>query len=101
MKDHDKNLLAVLERCHAQDLVINAQKLRLPVTEVPFIDHIASVQGLGTVPAKTKAVADMPTTVDREGVRRFLGMVQYLSKFFPQLADTARPVQELTNTDVD
>ena len=42
----------------------------------------------------------MPQPVDVQGVRRFCGMVQYLSKFIPHLADTLEPIRMLTRKDV-
>ena len=38
----------------------------------------------------------MPAPTDVTGVRRFLGMVQYLSKFLPKLADLTKPLRDLT-----
>ena len=42
----------------------------------------------------------MPAPTDVTGVRRFLGMVQYLAKFLPKLADLTKPMRELTQKNV-
>ena len=47
-----------------------------------------------------KAVKDMPNPTDVAGVRRFLGFVNYLSKFLPSLSDLCEPLRKLTLKDV-
>ena len=98
--DHDDNLHAFLTRCAECNVVINADKLKLQQMEVPFIGHLATPEGLKPSPQKVKAITEMPAPVDVAGVRRFLGMVQYLSKFLPRLAELTRPLRELTQKDV-
>ena len=42
----------------------------------------------------------MPAPTTKESVRRFLGFVQYLSKFLPMLAEVEEPLRELTRDEV-
>ena len=100
MADHDKNLLAFLNRCEQHDLHLNHDKLRLRQSEVPFIGHIATDKGVKVDPAKVQAIADMPPPTDKLGVQSLLGLSQYLSKFLPQLSDITKPLRDLTQNDV-
>nr|XP_022316673.1 uncharacterized protein K02A2.6-like [Crassostrea virginica] len=43
----------------------------------------------------------MPTPQDKEGVRRFLGLIQYLSKFIPNLSDLDASLRILLKSDVE
>ena len=38
--DHDKNLEAFLRRCEERNIRVNAEKVRLRMTKVPFIGHV-------------------------------------------------------------
>ena len=38
VKDHDRNLVAFLERCDTRGVRMNADKVKLRMTEVPFMD---------------------------------------------------------------
>ena len=58
-KDHDHNLLSLLERCQQESLRLNWEKLKLRQTEVSFIGHVATSQGLKADPAKVSAVENM------------------------------------------
>ena len=42
IQDHDRNLLAFLNRCEQRNLHLNVDKIQLRVTEVPFIWHTAT-----------------------------------------------------------
>ena len=94
--DHDNNLKAFLKRCEERNVVLGAEKLQLRQTEVPFIGHMATANGLKPGPGKVKALVEMPAPTDVTGVRRFLGMVQYLAKFLPRLSVMTKPLRELT-----
>ena len=59
-RDHDKTLLVFLQLCKECGLKRNTDKLKLTQTEVSFIGHIATGDGLGVDPAKVKAIRDMP-----------------------------------------
>ena len=57
--------------------------------------HIVSSEGLGVDPNKLKAINDIPAPTDTQGVQRVIGMVNYLQKFAPDLADLVKPLREL------
>ena len=97
IRDHDRNLEEFLQRCAARGIKLNSNKVSLRRREVPFIGHVATDKGLCIDPAKVQAIAEMP---DVAGVRRLLGMAQYLAKFLPHLSDITKPLRDLTQKDV-
>ena len=48
---------------------------------------------------KVKAILQMPKPEDVTGVRRLCGMVQYLGRYTPNLADDLEPIHKLTRKD--
>lgn len=99
--DHDKKLIALLNRCREKGLKLNKDKLRLRQKEVRFVGHLITASGLKPDPDKVKAVAEMPEPTNVAGVRRFIGFVTYLSKFLIGLSDICEPLRKLTRQDVD
>ena len=99
VQSHDANLLAFLQRCAERGIKLNPDKARLRLTDVLFIGHVATAQGLCADPAKVKAIQDMLPPTDVAGVQRMLGMIQYLSKFLPKLSDITKPLRDLTQKD--
>ena len=101
VQDHDKNIMIFLQLCHDHGLKLNIEKLKVRQSEVSFIGHIATSEGLQADPAKVAAICNMPAPTDKAGVQRLLGLVQYLSKFLPNLTDVTKPLRELTQNDVE
>ena len=53
--------------------------------------------GVRPDPNKVRAIQDMKQPTSVKEIRRFLGMVNQLSKFSPQLADKTKPLRYLLN----
>ena len=52
--------------------------------------HIILSEGLRADPKKLKAINEMPPPTDKKGVQRVLGMITYVQKVPPDLADLAK-----------
>ena len=91
--DHDKNLTAFLKLCEQRGLKLNADKLKLRETQISFIGHLATAEGLRVDPAKVRAIQEMPPPTNKAGVQRLLGLARYLSNFLPNLSDLTKPLR--------
>ena len=58
--------------------------------------HRLTKEGLSPDTLKIKAIQEMPQPDCKKAVERFLGCLQYLSHFLPQLAKVAAPLRQLT-----
>ena len=58
--------------------------------------HRLTKEGLSPDTLKIKAIQEMPRPDTKKAVERFLGCLQYLSRFLPQLAQVAAPLRQLT-----
>ena len=96
VKDHDRNLIALLER----NIKLNPKKLQLIKQEVPYIGHVLTPDGLKPDPSKVKAIVAMPTPSGKKALQRLLGMITYLAKFLPTLSDMTEPLRCLLDKDV-
>ena len=63
--------------------------------EVQYIGHVLTPYGLNSEPSRVRAVEEMPSPADKPALLRFLGMVNYMSKFIPSLANLTQPLREL------
>ena len=54
--DHDRNLKVFLERAPKRNLRLNADKLKLKMTQVPYIEHLLTREGLRIDPKKAEAI---------------------------------------------
>ncbi len=98
-RDHDINLLRLLQRCRERNIVLNAAKFEFKCTSVPFIGHTLTQNGLQPDPSKVEAITKMEKPQNVEAVRRLIGMVMYLSKFLNGLSSVCEPLRRLTHKD--
>ena len=59
---------------------------------IVFLVHIISPEGIKIDPSKTEAITKMLLLGSVNELQRFLGMVNYLGKFFPNLAENTTPL---------
>ena len=98
--EHDARLRAVLQRSRDSNLRLKKSKCHIQQSEVKFHGHVFSQDGLKTDPEKVRAIVEMPRPTDKAGVRRLMGMVNYVSKFIPNLSDLTTPLRTLLHQDV-
>ena len=98
-KNHDERLTELLNRCQKKGIKLNEAKFKLKQKELPFIGHVLTDKGLKADPTKVQAILEMEKPEDVKGVRRTLGLVNYMSKFLNKLADISEPLSQLTHKD--
>ena len=94
-ENHDQRLIALFERCKSKGIKLNKEKCKFHLSEVSFMGHVISEEGLKPDPAKIQGVQEMPTPESKQDVKRLLGMVNYLQKFAPNLSEATAPMREL------
>ena len=101
--DHDHNVCAFLQHCWEKNLKLKKEKAQLRKTEVAFIGHILTPDGLKPNPKKVEVISDIPHPANVQSLRaiRFLGMVYYLAKFLRCLSDETEVLRKLTMKDAD
>jgi len=68
---------------------------RFNVSEIPFLGHIVTADGLMPDLSKIKAVTKMEKPGDRESVERLRDTVTYLARYVPKLTHIFRPISAL------
>jgi hypothetical protein len=65
------------------------------LTEVQFLGHVVSSEGISVDPSKVREVLDWkpPRTVHQ--VQSFLGLASYYSRFIPNFSKIAKPITDL------
>ena len=100
-KDHDRCLLALLDRCRQKRIRLNRDKMKINCSSVKFMGHELTRDGLKADKRKTEAISSMPPPTDRQGVMRLIGMATYLAHFVPAFSDTVAPIRELLRRDTE
>ena len=98
--DNQQKLTKTLKRCAEKNIVRNKDKQQTGLTEITFHGYRITKDGMKADEAKVQATRDMPAPNDVAGVKRLCGMVQYMSRFLPDLAETIKPIRALTRKDL-
>jgi len=95
MAEHIEHLKAVLQLLRDNHLYAKLSKCTFARSELEFLGHILSKDGLRVDPKKTSAVADWPIPQDISQVRSFLGMANYFRKFIYHFAQRTLPLTRM------
>lgn len=101
VEQHDERLRQLLDRCRERNLKLNREKCHFRVSQVHYVGHVLSADGVKPDPKKVEAIFAMPTPANREGLQRFLGVVTHLSKFIPNMSQKSAPLRQLLQKDVE
>ena len=85
----------LLETAKKNNIKLNFDKIQYKQKEVEFFGETYTTQGCKPSDTKVKAITEMPRLVNLKDLQTFLGMVQYLSKFSPRIAELTEPLQDL------
>lgn len=94
-EEHLSNLAEVLSALGRQGMRINLNKCKFFQSEVNFLGHKVSQNGIEPCIDKVKAIHEYPTPKSSKDVASFLGMAGYYRKFIRGFGEIARPLEAL------
>ena len=84
--DHDKTLYTVLDRAHKVGMKFNPDKCTFKRDNISFYRVTLSVDGIKPDPIEIEAIRNLPEPRSEPLLQSFLGIVNYLSRFSPNIA---------------
>ena len=94
-EDHDKNIIAFMERAAQKGLTLNSKKCCIKQPCVSFFGVTFSADGMSPDPKKIQGIVDMPAPQDPTQLQSFLGMVNFMHPFIPHLSANTAPLRQL------
>ena len=99
--EHDRNFLAFMEKCKNNNLTLNSEKIQLKQSHMSFCCHCWSKHGISSDPKKIQALNHMEFPPDKETMKSFQGMINYLNRYSALSAHLAAPLSALTHQAID
>ena len=93
--DHDKTVYKVLKCCQDVNLKLNKEKCHFRYTAIPFFGEVVSRDGMQLDPRKISALTEMPAPKNKKELHAFLGIINYLSKFSPDMLEVCKLIRKL------
>lgn len=95
-----KRVLEVFDRLKKFKVKVNLDKCEFIVLKIAYLGHEISEKGLSSCEEKVKAITSVPRPRDATQLKSYLGMVNYYSKFVPNLSIRLAPLYELIKKNV-
>ena len=93
--EHLKRLEAVFQKLSAAGLKLKPSKCTFFKTEITYLGHFITLEGVATDPKKIEVVIKWPRPETVHGVRSFLGFVGYYRRFIKGFSALSRPLYDL------
>ena len=97
-KKLEERTVKLLERFEAYGVTANVRKCLFEKTEMDFLGHSITKEGIKPLQSKMDAVKNFPQPTNITELRRFLGMANQMAKFNPNLAEASAPLRDLLST---
>ena len=99
VEQHLHRLEQVLQCLGKAGLKVEPSKCTFFQSQVNYVGHIVSSDGIATDPGKVQAVKDWPVPENASQVRSFLGLVSYYRRYIKGFTQRAAPLQKLVTED--
>ena len=94
-EEHIGHVKAVLQALNDVDMILNIDKCKFFETEVRFLGHIVSTQGIRPDPRNVEKIMNWPTPRTITDVRGFNNLVAHYKRYIPRLSSMALPLSDL------
>src|SRR6218665_2354897 len=100
-EEHDRHLRLVLECSKRNGLTLNRAKCQIGLHKVglQFMGHVLSRHGIGPAADKVKAVAETREPGNASEVKSFLGLVNFVARYIPDMSTVSEPLRHLIKKD--
>ena len=99
IEEHLQNLDKVLERLESAGLKLNRSKCFFLRSRIEYLGHVIDEEGLHPTEEKVQAIREAPRPKNVAELRSFLGIINYYSRFMPNLSSTLAPLYRLLHKD--
>lgn len=94
--DHMNNLRAIFEKCRKFNLKLNPEKCKYFRSEVLFLGHTCTSEGLLPDESKINAIKKYTKPTNKDDVKRLVAFANYYRRFIQNFANLVRPLNHLT-----
>jgi hypothetical protein len=99
MKAHIEHVKKVLDCLHAAGLRAHPEKSIFGASQVEYLGHMVSADGLSPTKAKVAAILSLPAPRNLSELRCIMGILNYYRLYIPGFSKMAAPIYELTKAD--
>lgn len=101
MEHLNERVQKVMKRLKEYNVQLNQEKCIFGAKELVFLGHKLSAEGIKPTHDKVESIRNFRQPANAEEVRSFLGLVNFVGQFIPNLATITEPLRNLTRKDTN
>ena len=94
-EEHLEHLRTFSKRLDKHGIVSNATKSEFGKTELKFLGHLVTKEGIRRTKQKIEAISKFPIPSTTKQLRKYIGMIQYYHRFVPHAAELLGPLIDM------
>ena len=98
-QEHLKHLRQIFITCRKYGISLNPKKSLFSLEEGKLLGHIISKDGIRIDPDRIQAIIQMPPPRNIKELQAFLGKINFLRRFIPNLAELSRSLNNMLKKD--
>jgi hypothetical protein len=95
LQEHHSRLQQIFQKLREHNIQLEPDKCEFLKTELQYLGHIVTADGVAPDPKKIQAIVEFPTPKTPSSMKSFLGLIGYYRKFLPNFSKIARPLNDL------
>jgi hypothetical protein len=96
IEDHERHLRIIMDILRDAEMTLNPRKCDFYSERMDCLGHIIDNEGIHADASKMAQIQEWRTPRNYHDVQRFLGLVQYLQHFLPNVATFTAPLSSMT-----
>ena len=92
---HKRHVDTVLENLNKANLVINIKKCEFFKSQVNFLGHVVSADGVRPIPSRLQAICELKLPKTVTNLRSLLGTINFYHRFIPKASTLLAPLSSL------
>lgn len=94
-ENHDEAVKEVLQRLRDHHLVANPKKCSFGVSEIDFLGHTISTEGIKMDPSKIKSIREWKSPICIKDAQSFIGFANFYRRFIKDFSKIVKPITSL------
>jgi len=100
-EEHIHHLKQTFKKCRKFGISLNPEKYLFVMDEGKLLGHSVFAHGVSVDPERFKAIQKLEIPRHKKGTQGFLGKINFLRRFIPNLAKILKPISDMLKKDAD
>jgi hypothetical protein len=97
IEEHEEHLKKIFDLLRKHEFHLRDTKVQLYANKMDCLGHIIDNEGIHAAESKMERIRDWRTPRNYNDVQKFLGLIQYIAPFLPDISQYTTPLSSMTS----